>query len=153
MKVKGESEVTQSCLTLCDPMDSSLPGSSIRGILRTRVLEWVTIFFSRGSAQPRDWTQVSCIAGRPFTVWATREAYYPKIIWNSNQMGLLLSTTPMVPLWWLILYIKKHELCSVQICCSVSKSCLTHCDPMDCRTQGSAVLYCLGVCSDWCPLS
>ena len=50
---------------------------------------------------------------------------YPKIIWNSNQMDLLLSTTPVVPLWWLILYIKKHELCSVWICCSVAKSYLT----------------------------
>ena len=69
------SEVTQSCLTLCDPMDCSLPGSSVRGIFQARVLEWVAISFSRGSSQPRDQTQVSCIAGRCFTVWATREAY------------------------------------------------------------------------------
>ena len=67
----------QSCPTLCDPMDCSLPGSSIHGIFQERVLEWVAIFFSRGSSQPRDWTQVSHIAGRRFTVWATREA--PKI--------------------------------------------------------------------------
>ena len=42
-----ESEVTQSCLTLCDPMDCSLPGSSLRGILQARVLEWVAISFSK----------------------------------------------------------------------------------------------------------
>ena len=69
------SEVTQTCLTLCDPMDSSLPGSFIHGIFQARVLEWVAISFSRESSQPRDWTWVSCIAGRRFTVWATREAF------------------------------------------------------------------------------
>ena len=59
---QSESEVTQSCPTLCDPMDSSLPGFSIHGIFQARVLEWVSISFSRGSSQPRDRTQVSCIA-------------------------------------------------------------------------------------------
>ena len=46
MKVKSESEVTQSCLTLSDPMDCSLPGSSVHGIFQARVLEWVAIAFS-----------------------------------------------------------------------------------------------------------
>ena len=73
MKVK-ESEVTQLCPTLCDPMDYSLPGSSVHGIFQARVLEWVAISFSRGCSQPRDWTWVSHIAGRRFTLWATREA-------------------------------------------------------------------------------
>ena len=71
---ESESEVTQSCLTLCNPVDCSPPGSSIHGILQARVLEWVAISFSRGSSQPRDRTQVSCIAGRHFNLWATREA-------------------------------------------------------------------------------
>ena len=70
---KKESEVTQSCLTLCDPMDCSLSGSSIHGILQVGILEWVAISFSSRSSQPRDWTQVSHIVGRHFTVWATRE--------------------------------------------------------------------------------
>ena len=48
-KVKSESEVTQSCLTLCDPMDCSLPGSSTRGIFQARVLEWVAIYLLRYS--------------------------------------------------------------------------------------------------------
>ena len=69
-----ETEVAQSCLTLCDTMDCSLPGSSIHGIFQATVLEWVAISFSRGSSQTRDRTLVSCIAGRHFTVWATREA-------------------------------------------------------------------------------
>ena len=52
----------------------SLPGSSVHGILQTRILEWIAIPFSRGSSRPRDWTQVSFIVGRFFTIWATREA-------------------------------------------------------------------------------
>ena len=72
MKVKVL--VSQLCLTLCNPMDCSLPGSSVHGILEIRILEWVAIPFSRGSSQPRDQTWVSCIAGRFFTIWATREA-------------------------------------------------------------------------------
>ena len=50
----SESEIAQSCLTLCDPIDCSLPGSSFHGILQARVLEWVAISFSRGSSQLRD---------------------------------------------------------------------------------------------------
>ena len=61
------------CLTLCDPMDCSLPGSFVGGIFQARILEWVVISFSRGSSQPRDRTQVFCTAGRLFTIWATRE--------------------------------------------------------------------------------
>ena len=85
------SEVAQLCPTLCDPMDCSLPGS-IHGIFQARILEWNTIYtrveyhlflyqeywrripisFSRGSSPPRDQTRVSHIAGRRFTVWATK---------------------------------------------------------------------------------
>ena len=70
---ESESEVTHSCPTLCDTMDCSLPGSSVCGIFQTRILEWVAISFSRWSSQPRDWTRVSCIVGRYFTIWAPRE--------------------------------------------------------------------------------
>ena len=66
--------VAKSCPALGDPIDCSPPGSSVHGIYQTRILEWVAIFFSRGSSWPRDWTQVSCIIGRFFTNWATREA-------------------------------------------------------------------------------
>ena len=51
-----------------------LPGSSVYGIFQARVLEWVAISFSRESSRPREWTRDSCIAGRCFTIWATREA-------------------------------------------------------------------------------
>ena len=56
--------VSQACLNLCNPMDCRLPGSSVHGILQARILEWVAIPFGRGSSQPKDQTQVSCIAGR-----------------------------------------------------------------------------------------
>ena len=59
------------------PMDCSLPGSSVHGILQARILESVAIPFSRGSSDPRGiQPRVSCIAGRLFTIWATREAPY-----------------------------------------------------------------------------
>ena len=77
MKVKSKREVAQSCLTLSDPTDCSLPGSSAHAIFQARVREWGAIAFStfsRGYSQPKDWTQVSCIAGRFFTVWNSREA-------------------------------------------------------------------------------
>ena len=79
------SEVAQSCLTLCDSMDCSLPGFSVHGILQARILEWVTISFSRGSSWPRDGTRVSHIVGRRFNLWATREA--PKF---SNRFHIVL---------------------------------------------------------------
>ena len=62
------SEIAQSCPTLCNPMDCSLPVSSVYGIFQARILEWVAISFSRGSSRPRDQTRVSRIAGRCFTV-------------------------------------------------------------------------------------
>ena len=61
------SEVTQSCPTLCDPMDYSLPGSSIHGIFQARILEWVAMPSSRASSQRRDQAKVSHIAGGFFT--------------------------------------------------------------------------------------
>ena len=67
MRVK----LLQLCPTLCDPMDCSLPGSSVHVILQARILEWVAISYSRGSSGPRDQTCVSCdscIAGGFFIV-------------------------------------------------------------------------------------
>ena len=63
--LKVKVKVAQSCLTLCDSVDYT-----VHGILQARILEWVAFPFSRGSSQPRDWTQVFRIAGRFFTTWA-----------------------------------------------------------------------------------
>ena len=68
-EVKVKVKVTLWYPTLCDPMDYT-----VHGILQARILEWVAFTFSRGSSPPRDQTQVSCIAGRFFTSWATKEA-------------------------------------------------------------------------------
>ena len=75
--------VTQSYLTLCDPIYCSLQCSS----LQARILEWVAIRFSRGSSWPKDQTLVSCITNRFFTIWATRKA--PKKIWREHKSILL----------------------------------------------------------------
>ena len=79
--------------TSWDHMDCSLPGFLVCGIFQARVLEWVAISFSRGSSQPRDWTWVSRIAGRHFTIWATREMLCTKLFQK----------------WWLEAYEKGHE--------------------------------------------
>ena len=82
------SEVAQSCPTLCNPMDYSLPGSSVHGIFQAIVLEWIAISFSKGSSQPRDRTQVSCIVDRHFTVWPTGKSIY-----FSAKMGIIMVPT------------------------------------------------------------
>ena len=64
-----------------------LPGSSIRGLFQARILEWVATSFSRRSSQPRDWTQVSCIVDRLFTVWATWEILIAKLRLKFKEVG------------------------------------------------------------------
>ena len=86
--------VAQSCPTLCNPMECSPPGSSVHGILQARILEGVVMSSSRGSSQPRDWTQVSCTADRFFTIWATilmnvKWDLILILIWNSQQLVIL----------------------------------------------------------------
>ena len=71
-------KVTQSCPTLCDPMDYT-----VHGILQARILEWLAFPFSRGSSQPRDQTQVSCIAGRFFTSWPQGKPRIVNRVWKS----------------------------------------------------------------------
>ena len=85
--------VPQWCLTLHYSVDCSLPGSSVHGILQARTLEWVAIPFSRGSSWPRNRTWVSCIAGRFFTDWATREScsflnIHPHVFTSSDDFSI-----------------------------------------------------------------
>ena len=81
--------VSQSGLTLCDPMDCSLPSSSVQGTFQVRILEWVAIPFFRGSSRPRDRMQVFCIAGRFFTIWITKEALIENEKTNHKQRRYL----------------------------------------------------------------
>ena len=73
-------------------MDCSPPGSSVYGIFQARILEWVAISFSRGSSWLRDWTHVSCIAGRCFTLWATREALQFSSVQSLSHIWLFVTS-------------------------------------------------------------
>ena len=111
MKVKSQSEVTQSCPTLHDPMDCSLPGSSIHGIFQARVLEWGAIAFSRGSSQARDQIpRLLCL-----------------LQWQADSLSLALPGNPICLLFC--------------CCCSVTQSCPTLCDLVNCSTPGIPVLH------------
>ena len=106
--------VTQSCLTL---LDCSPPGSSVHGILQARILERVAILFFKASSQPRDWTYVSCIAGRFFTIWAIREAsYYPisKTL-HLHSLQIQSSTRNVVPSIWGRTVLGHHTVKTLQI--------------------------------------
>ena len=88
--VKVKVLVAQLCPILCDLMDCSPPVFSVLEIFQARILEWVAIPFSRESSQPRDWTQVSCIAGRFFTIGATSEAQIIQVKMLVTQSCLTL---------------------------------------------------------------
>ena len=119
MKMKSESEVAQSSPTLSNPMDCSLPGSSVHGIFQARVLEWVAISFSRGSSQPRDQTRVSHI-----NLWATREAwccflgaYESGTIMFPWQMNILKFRILLYNLWaFLVAELVKNPPAMLEIC-------------------------------------
>jgi len=99
------------CLTLCDQMDCSPPGSSVHGIYQARILEWVAISSFMRSFQPRNQTHIPCISHIDKWIlyhWATWKA------WHTNL-----------------------SCC----CCSVALSCLTLCDPMGCIMPGFPVLH------------
>ena len=116
--------VMQSCPSLCNPMECRPPGSSVHGVLQAGILEWGAIPFSRGSSQPGYWTRVSCIEGKLFTSWATRETHiihiyiyiyiiFFSVIW---QLNLILSDTLAVQSSpWVILPKQSFSPCTVKI--------------------------------------
>ena len=91
----------QLCLTLCDPVDCSPPGSSVHGTLQVRILQWVAMPSSRGSSQPRDWTCISmspASAGGLFTTSATWEAPENSNRDSSTKPGIKLPYDLTIPL-------------------------------------------------------
>ena len=151
--------------TLCDPMDCSLPGSSIHGIFQARILEWVAISFFRRFFRPRAWTQVSGTVGRCFTVWTIREVRawegmveirHAKIndwtthffsystVW-ARSSGVLApwpsgNNSEGMQLWSGLVVV--GEVVYKYALCMHAKSlqlCLTPYNPMDCSPQGSSV--------------
>ena len=117
MKVKSEMEVAQSCLTLCDPMDCSLPGSSVHGIFQARVLEWSAIAFSNFNLTK---PQIS-----------VRSLFYRQEIADSQRHKITF------PVSRLPLTLREME--HLAQCVLVTESCQTLCDPMDCSLPGSSV--------------
>ena len=89
--------IVQPCLTLCNPMDWTvvLQAFLSMGILQARILECIAVPFSRESSWPRGWTQVSCIAGKSFTSWATREAPCGEGYTNTNPANKVISENAM----------------------------------------------------------
>ena len=83
--------------TLCNPMDCSSPGPSVHRILQARILEWVAIPFSWGFVRPRDWTWVSHIAGRFFTIWTTRGQVGQRM----HRRWAVISVFSLLPSPWL----------------------------------------------------
>ena len=137
----------QSCPTLCYPVNCSPPGSPVHGISQARILEWVAISSSRGSSWPRDWTWVSCTAGRHFIIWTTREA----LLLLSSFSRVQLCATPETAAHqapqslgfsrqehWSGLPFPSpmHEVKSES---EVAQSCPTLRDPMNCSLPGSSV--------------
>ena len=100
--------VAQLCLTLCEPMDCSLPGSSVHDILQAKILEWAAMPSSRGSSQPRDQTHVSCIPGRFFTNWATREDSSGESLFRMLQT----TTWPWSWSWSCTMECRRERCCS-----------------------------------------
>ena len=97
MKVKSESEVTQSCPTLSDPMDCNLPGSSVHGIFQAGVLEWGAIAFSRTGAY---WSQKFIPDHHPFRQYRTFDRKSPiSKPWRSRKLRLLFCHILVVAVW------------------------------------------------------
>ena len=125
-------KVTQGCLTVCNYTDYT-----IHGILQARILEWVPFPFSRGSSQPRDRIQVSCIAGRFFTSWATR----PGVDCGSDHVIIIAKFR-----------LKLKKVGETTRPFSSVQSHQTLCDPMDC-SMPPCLSPAPGVYSNSCPLS
>ena len=108
------SEVSQSCPSLCDPMDYSLPGSSAHGIFQAIVLEWIAISFSRGSSQSRDRTQVSHIVD-------TLPSEPPGMSINSHKYRQIVAGV-ILGIFWILK--KIFPIHSVQFSCSIMSNSL-----------------------------
>ena len=97
----------QLCSTLCGPMDCSLPGSSVHGILQARILQWVVISFFKGSPQPRNWTHIFCITGRFLTT-------VPSTKLLKISCGIQIFHTCFLPFFIFGLFILYWAISSVQ---------------------------------------
>ena len=125
-------QLLQSCQTLCNPRNWSLPGSSDHGVLQARILEWIAMPSSRESSQLRDWTRGSCgfwdscIAGGFFTHWDTwKPLRKTSITDNVGKMAMVIICHPSVArhlnLLWHLRSSPAHELCRSRVCQPLEK--------------------------------
>ena len=147
--IMWRSEVAQSCVTLYNPTDCSFPGSSVHGIFQARVLEWLAISFFRGSSWPRIWTRVSHIAGRCFTLWATREAHVKMVFKYSQLVWSSLSSVKVSSLhtFWSIVLIDNQSILSYKILKSLSSAITSWNISSEVRNLGFSgfLMYCWAV--------
>ena len=107
--------VTQSCPFFATPWTAGRQLPLLMGILQARILEWVALSSFKGSSQPRDWTQVSYIAGRFFTDWATREAQWIAILPSNSTLGIYMKElkvgiqTKTCTQMYIVLFLTKRE--------------------------------------------
>ena len=125
-------KVAQSCLTLCNPMNSI-----VYGILQARILEWVAFPYSRGFSQPRDQTQVSIIASWFFTSWATRESqeYWSRL----SLLQWIFPTQELNGVSCIAGGFFTTELSAAADAAKSLHSCPTLCDPIDGSPPGPAI--------------
>ena len=114
--------------TLWDPMDCSIPGSSVHEIFQARILEWVATSFSRISSPFRDRTRVSCIDTQILYHWATRKTL--ELFTNLLAISVLQTYNYNCLIFWF------------HFCCSVPKSCSTLCNPMDFKVAAASHVLC-----------
>ena len=159
----------QLCPILCNHLDCSSPGSSVHVILQERILKWVAMPSSKGPSWPRDQTQVSCIAGRFFIVWATRKAFIVSLYMHAKSLlslgswctqdfscALQESVSPVLCNFWQIYGgvngdLLQKGLCHTQVCCTqspcpCSSPQLTCTSTGDTQTQFWLSLCGLGMC-------
>ena len=149
--------VAQLCPTLWDPVDCSLPGSSIHGILQARILEWVAIPFSGVSSWHRDWTHISCILGRFYIPWKICSLRNLRLLLTDGKLNITKLAVVyemqrfclffnFFELWdirwnviWCMCVLQNacHNTCCC--CCLVTKSCLTPLWPHELCQSGSSV--------------
>ena len=122
--------LVQWCLTLCDAMDCSLPGSSVHGSFQARILGWVVMPSSRASSWSRDWNCFSCYPALQADSILLSHLGSPIRIMTLPQNISSLGYSPKY------IYIERYFCCY----CLATKSCLTLCNPMDCSLLGSSVL-------------
>ena len=116
--------VAQLCMTLCDPMDCSLPDFSVHGTSQSRILEWVAIFFCRRSSWPRNQTCVSCLAGRFFI---TELPGKPLHIYKSLHICIYIHISMLCEAICICVYPHIHTCVYIYVCVCVCVCVCTEC--------------------------